>query len=307
MVRPNRTFTLLTVLSLSLIAGGLWSTHHLLLAGAPTLAAGGVLPSFSCLLLPTNDVAPHLASYLFIVATASGALAGCRTLIRQHRGTRALLRACLAARSPRRRTIEKMAQRVGLSGRLDVVALDIATGFCYGYLRPRVLVSTALLELLPPDELEALLLHEREHLRRRDPLKMAVGKLLASTLFFIPALRALYERYLIEKELAADRAAVAEQRGPSCLSAALVRLVERGHGRRPALAAGADEALAARIDALLGEPPRVGVRLGSEGFAASMVAVALTALPLLATPLPVGLIISSHNIVAGCHLPTLRL
>lgn len=300
---PNRTFALLVGLSLSLVVAGLWSIHHLLLAGAPALAVGGTVPSFSCLLLPLgDDLIPHLASYAFLLATAAGAGAGVRALTRQHWRTRALLNTCLAARSRRRRRLESVARRVGLADRLDVVDVAVPTAFCYGYLRPRVLVSTALTALLAPSELEALLLHEREHLRRRDPLKVALGKLLASALFFVPALGGLYQRYLVEKELAADRAAVVAHGGSAGLSAALVRLVELGALPRPSLGAGADEALAARVDSLLGEPVRVGVQFGPGGFAMSVVAVVLAALPLLAAPPPAAGAATSHNIVAGCHL-----
>ena len=304
MARPNLSFALLLGLSLALAAAILWSTHHLLLAGAPTVAAGGPWPSISCLLLPLgDDLVPHLASYAFILATVAGACGALRALVRQHRQTRRLLRACLAMRSSRRVALEPMAHRLGLRSRLDLVELDAPLAFCYGYLRPRVLISTGLLERLAGPELEALLLHERAHLRQRDPLKVALGRLLAAALFFVPIIAALYRRYLVEKELAADGAAIAERGDPSDLSAALVRLVKGGEVHQPVSGVGAGEALEARIDVLIGEPVRVGLSLGPGGLAASTIAGILVALPLLAAPLPPDVVISHHNIVAGCHLP----
>jgi beta-lactamase regulating signal transducer with metallopeptidase domain len=303
--RPDRTLALLAGLSVALIGAIIWSTHHLLLAGVPAYAAGGALPSVSCLLLPlADDLAPHLASYAFMLATAAGAAAGARVLLRQSRSTRALLSACLAVRSPRSRVLDPLERRLQLHGRLDVVDLTEPIAFCYGYIRPRVLVSTGLIDLLPPRELEAVLLHEREHLRRLDPLKVAAGRLLASTGFFVPVLGALYRRFLVEKELAADRAAIAAHGDDVSLSAALIRLVERRATLRPPLGAGAGEALEARIDALLGDPVRRGLQLGAGGFAASLVVASLAALPLLATPLPSDIVASNHNVVAGCHLTT---
>ncbi|GIW07492.1 MAG: hypothetical protein KatS3mg060_2297 [Dehalococcoidia bacterium] len=184
--------------------------------------------------------------------------------------------------------MEPIARRLGLQNRLDLVELDAPLAFCYGYLRPRVLVSTGLLKRLAGPELEALLLHEREHLRQRDPLKVALGRLLASALFFVPIVGALYHRYLVEKELAADGAAIAERGDPTDLSAALVRLVEGGGLRQSVPGIGAGEALEARIDALLGEPVKVGLPLGPGGFAASTIAAILAALPLVAAPPPLG-------------------
>ena len=303
MERPERTFALLTGLSIALIGSIVWSTHHLLLAGAPAYAAGGAWPSASCLLLPlADDLAPHLASYAFMLAALAGATAGARVVLRQARSTRTLLEACLAVRSPQSRVVDLLARRLGLQGHIDVVEVGEPIAFCYGFLRPRVLVSTGLFDLLPPRELEAVLLHEREHLRRFDPLKMALGKLLVSTGFFVPLLGALYRRFLVEKELAADRAVIAEHGDEVSLSSALIRLVERRSTVQPPLVAGAGEALEARIDALLGDPGRRDLQLGAGGFAASLVAIMLAALPLLATPVPTGTVASSHNVVAGCHL-----
>lgn len=303
--RPNRTFALLTTLSGALLGVALWSTHHLLLAGAPAVAAGGAWPGVACLLLPVaDDLAAHVASYAFLLAIGAGLASGLRTLVRQHRQTRLLLRACLAAPSRRHRAAESVARRLGLRGRLDVVDVAAPLAFCYGYLRPRILVSRGLVAALPRRELAALLLHEREHLRQRDPLKVALGKLCASAVFFVPAVGALYRRYLVEKELAADNAAIAAQGSAASLAAALALFLERGAGPgAPALAAGADEALEARLDALLGDPVRLGPQLGHVPLLGSATIILLALLPLLvATPLQGHVTLTSHELVDGCHL-----
>jgi Zn-dependent protease with chaperone function len=301
--RADRAFALLTGLGVALIGAISWSTHHLLLAGAPAYAAGGAWPGVSCLLLPlADDLIPHLASYAFILAMLAGATVGSRAVLRQSRATRALLTACLAVRSLRSGMLEQLEGRLQLRDRLDVVDLAEPIAFCYGYVRPRVLVSTGLIDLLPPHELEAVLLHEREHVRRLDPLKVAVGRVLVSTGFFVPVLGALYRQFLVDKELVADRAVIAAQGDGASLGAALIRLVERRAVIRPPLGAGASEALEARIDALLGDPVRRNLQLGAGGLAVSLVVASLAALPLLATPLPYGIVASSHNVVAGCHL-----
>lgn len=303
MARPNFTFGALLIATAALIAIVGWSTHHLLLAGAPAFAAGGAWPSFSCLLLPLDDdFMPHLASYAFLLAIAMGAVSGGRMLLYQHQHTTLLLQSLLPARSIPDRRLERAVCRTGLGGRLDVVELDTPVAFSYGCLRPRVLVSTGLIELLLPSELEALLLHEREHVRQRDPLKVAVGKLLASTVFFAPLISGLYRRYLVEKELAADRAAVLEQGSAEHLSAALLQLLDHRQLPAPAAGAGAGEALSARVDALLGEPVRLGLQLEPAKLAWSALVVSMAVVTLLAAPLPVDSVASNHNIVSGCHI-----
>jgi len=303
--KPNRTFALLVVLSVALVTVIGWSTHHLLLAGAPALAAGAAWPGFSCLLLPlADDFTAHLASYVFLLAIVMGTVSGLRTLIRQHRQTRDLLRACLATRSPRRRAVDQVAQRLGLDRQVDIADIPGPVAFCYGYLRPRVLISRHLVEMLTGDEMEALLLHEREHVRQRDPLKVAGGELLASAGFFLPILGGLHRRYLIEKELAADRAAITEQGSAASLMAALVRLVDHRAAPETAPPIGAAGALEVRIATLVGDPVRLDLRLGPAGLVGSLVAALLAVLPLLTSPLPVDVAASSHNVVAGCHLAT---
>src|SRR5205085_12662142 len=66
--------------------------------------------------------------------------------------------------------------------------------FCVGLLRPRVYVSTGALAVLDRAALDAMRAHEAHHARRRGPLRLAVGRVLARALFFIPGLTDLSRR-----------------------------------------------------------------------------------------------------------------
>jgi Zn-dependent protease with chaperone function len=90
---------------------------------------------------------------------------------------------------------------------VQVIQLAAPMAFCAGWLRPRVYVSTGVLSRLAPDELAAVLAHERQHKALRDPLRLAVGAVLSQALFFLPVLRPLHERYGDVAELRADAAA----------------------------------------------------------------------------------------------------
>ena len=73
------------------------------------------------------------------------------------------------------------AEPLGIADRLQVIVTADALAVTHGLVRPRVAVSTGLIEALDASELTAVLVHERHHLRRRDPLRLLIERLLAST------------------------------------------------------------------------------------------------------------------------------
>jgi Zn-dependent protease with chaperone function len=302
MVRPNRTFTGLVAVSGALIIVIGWSTRHLLMAGAPGSVSGGPWPELQCLLIPgEQDRVTHLISYVFLAAIGASTASAVVALWRQQRKTRRLLRNCRAAQLIRDGNVHRLERAFGLNGRIDVVDSATKLAFCYGFSRPRVLLTTGLLASLSNGELESLLLHEREHVRQHDPLKVAVGRLLAAVLFFIPVIAALYRRYLVEKELAADQAAVEVQGHARDLASALLHLLEAA-APQSATTAGGAEALDARIAALLGEPLPSQSRLRPSRLAASLVVAILALLPLV-TPLvhAAPSAAPDRDVVHGCH------
>ena len=122
--------------------------------------------------------------------------------------------------------------------------------FCFGLLRPRVYVTTGALAILDEDALEAVLMHERHHARRRDPLRLAVSRVLARALFFLPGLGDLGRQRELLAEISADESAIAPGGASrSALARAMLSFAD---------ATVADESVGfdpARVDHLLGEPP----------------------------------------------------
>lgn len=145
------------------------------------------------------------------------------------------------------------ARRVGIAGHLRVLADYSPLAFTAGLLRPQIWVSSALARGLTADELDAVLWHEREHLLRRDPLRVLIVRVIASFFVIVPLVRVAALRFEVAKELDADRAAVRAQRGPAALAGALMAL-----GARPGsadLAIGAWSMTNVRVDQLCGEEP----------------------------------------------------
>jgi len=74
--------------------------------------------------------------------------------------------------------------------------------FALGLLRPRVVLPA----WLPPEAIPAVLRHEADHVRWRDPLANALVRLVCAVLWPWPHLRCLGALARIEQEVAADRA-----------------------------------------------------------------------------------------------------
>ena len=170
--------------------------------------------------------------------------------------TRRVLRRTLAASQTAGPRLARIAAEAGLSGRIDRVADSAAFTFCHGLLRPRVCISSGLVELLDDGELLAVLDHEAHHGRHRDPLKILLGRSLASGLFFLPLAGALRNAYLAGKELSAD-AAACRRGGELPLASALLKMLGAERPVWPAgvLAIGAMSPTEARLRQLVESRP----------------------------------------------------
>lgn len=163
-----------------------------------------------------------------------------------------------------------------MSGRIDLVAVDEPLALTYGFVRPRVAVSTALVDAASsPAELRAVLEHEAYHARNLDPPKLLLARWLETVFFYLPVLRDLRSRYLLTRELAADRRA-AERCGVPPLARALLNV---GTTQRFGVAAGAalggTELLPARIAQLESGAAPAGPPLSRSGVTMSGIAMGL--------------------------------
>jgi Zn-dependent protease with chaperone function len=154
-----------------------------------------------------------------------GGLAG----VKQVRRTRTVLRDIL--REPRwalPQPVAEVAVHLGIERRLDTIANPIPEAFCYGLFRPRICITSGLVEALSLAELEAVLRHERHHLRCYDPLRIVIWTIISKTYWWLEA--EARQAHLC-RELAADRAVITEQ-GPVPLASALYKLLTLSHLQR---------------------------------------------------------------------------
>ncbi len=197
----------------------------------------------------------ELTAVSAVAASAALALVGAvRTVRPAVRGAALLRRLLRSAGQPPPAPVRAAAQRLGVDGRVDIVAVGEAFAVTHGLWRPRILLSTGLVEALDTAELTAVLAHERHHLDARDPLRVLGGRLLGGYGWFLPVLAWWMRRAAVRREVAADRAATTRA-GVAAVAGALLKLADRP---TPAAVAAANPAgnLPERIAHLEGQPPR---------------------------------------------------
>jgi len=213
--RADRAFWSIVALAVGVGAGawavlccGLWALIHQAAAhGWSSLARVSLLPAYA------------LVTFLGIaLVTASTAAT------KQFAATRRLRRYVSTHLVVTPSELEDAAQRAGAPGRVDLVEVPQPFSFTYAAVRPRVVISTGLLGTTTIDELDAVIAHEVHHVRAADPLKLVVARTIRGSLFVLPSLDNLVDRYLIARELAADRRAV-KRVGVPALAGALAKAV----------------------------------------------------------------------------------
>ena len=170
--------------------------------------------------------------------------------------TRSTLKRVLSHRTTVKGRTLRIAAELGLERRLDLVIDPTVFTFCHGLLRPRVCVSSGLVRRLSDDELRAVLTHEAHHVRHWDPIKILIGRTIASGLFFLPLAGALRSGYSAGKEICADSDAAALGGGLPLARALYVMLAApRPEWPAGVLAIGALNPTEARLRGIL-EPER---------------------------------------------------
>lgn len=218
----------------------------------------------------------------FAAVSAIGVVLASRAVYRQARATRQLHHLVLA----RQLVADEKLTRLAEQRRVQVEVVDAPEpySFSYGLLSPRVVVSRGLLESLEPDELDAVLVHERYHVRNLDPLKILIARTLPAVFFFLPVLRELQRRYVAGRELAADRSAI-RACGRHSVAGALYKVVAGPPSTvlGAAAAIGGPDLLEVRVAQLETEcePPQPRLSPPTIGF--SVVASAVMVLGLVST------------------------
>jgi beta-lactamase regulating signal transducer with metallopeptidase domain len=109
---------------------------------------------------------------------------------------------------------------------------DLERPSVIGFFAPRILIPEWLFARLTPGELDQIVLHETEHLRRRDDWSNLLQKLCLVLFPLNPGLAWIERRLCREREMACDDGVVHITRAPRAYAACLASIAERGLQRR---------------------------------------------------------------------------
>lgn len=206
-----------------------------------------------------------------LLASAWGAVAlvgiGRRLLgVRAARGR--ALAGCRNREVPARvqRLVRRLAVQVHICPPPVALSDEVAGGATVvGIRRPLIVLDRRLAADLDRRELEGVLAHELAHVTRRDNLVALLVGIVRDLTFFVPGGRWALRQLHVERELAADQAAVGMTGRPASLASGLLKVIE---GPAPAAATAAlapSGTLVDRVRYLVDERPPTGrMRSGVE-------------------------------------------
>jgi beta-lactamase regulating signal transducer with metallopeptidase domain len=199
-------------------------------------------------LFPWLDVAWLLGVAFLSIRT----IGGWRILQRLRRS--ALVEAPEAVRA----TFARLCQRLGIESPVSLRISEHVQGpLAMGIIRSLIILPASAVMALSPQQLEAVLAHELEHVRRADYFWNLIQTTVETLFFFHPAVWWLGSRLRQQRELCCDDAAVQACSDPLIYATALLRLEER-RSQQLGLAMALDghrspSGLRARISRVLGE------------------------------------------------------
>ncbi len=234
---------------LALIAG-----VALLLRLAPRVSAAvrfavwafafGLAATMPLLHLSVSVSRPHAASAMVQLGAGWGfAIASIWAIFMLARGAQLLMHAIHLRRIwrhaqplPMEGSIHALLQKSGRRTVEVCTSADVDSPSVIGFFSPRLLIPEWLFAKLAPSDLQQIVLHECEHLRRRDDWINLLQKVGVALFPLNPALLWVDRRLSLERELACDAGVVASTTAPFEYAHCLTRLAEhRLHRRTVAL------------------------------------------------------------------------
>lgn len=116
-------------------------------------------------------------------------------------------------------------EKLTLINKTHLIESEKQFAFCLGVRRPKIYISTNLVNALTIQELEAVLRHERCHLNNRDTLTMLIASIGESLLPFFPLFSDFLKNFRIEKEIRADAEAIKGQGSEKSLISVIKKLL----------------------------------------------------------------------------------
>lgn len=175
------------------------------------------------------------------------------------------------------RVLDRLKARISISQPVRLlVSGRVQAPAAMGWLRPIVLAPLGALTGLPAGQMEALLLHELAHIRRRDYLVHILQSAVEAVFFYHPAVWWISGHMGAERELCCDDIAVSVT-GDAVDYARALAAFDSAPWAQPSLMAANGGSLADRIARLLGQPRTSRASSCGPGTAAMLILVAIGA------------------------------
>ncbi len=169
---------------------------------------------------------------------------------------------------------------------ITVITSEAPIALTYGLIKPKVVLSTALVNMLTEEELRAVICHEQFHQQHRDPLKKFLITLFVAAIWYVPILKWVSKHYQTLREIEADKFAMLQTNNMLDLSSALLKLLKNEHRQRHAFAVSfADTSVNDRIQHILSPEKEVHATLPVGTILYSVfIVLGLTVMFTVATP-----------------------
>lgn len=112
-------------------------------------------------------------------------------------------------------------------GQLQIISYKAPIAMTIGLWKPRMILSTGLMDMLEPNELHAVIEHEKCHIRYRDPLSIFLLSMISKSMWYIPIFAWMADKYPIMIELRADKYAITQMKQSAHLGSALLKLLKQ--------------------------------------------------------------------------------
>lgn len=128
--------------------------------------------------------------------------------------------------STRFSVLEKIKTKYSLQNKIIVFNYTSPVAFCMGIIKPKIYLSSQLLKIMSPVEIETIVLHEKQHLKRDDNFVLLLLQIIKNTFFFFPIIGDFVNFFNVRKEIKADCGVVKELGQKDTLISALRKVID---------------------------------------------------------------------------------
>lgn len=167
-------------------------------------------------------------------------------------------------------TIQVVMKRIGIEKMVHVVEDGKPFAYCVGIRHPRIYISTGLIDISTPEEMEIILRHELYHIEHHHLVVRFVIEVFRTFFLFIPVFSDLLRHIIIRQEIEADKAAISVVGTQKPLVDILAKLIRYEQSQYAAVAAIVDSfSLEERVYSLTNAQPSSSPLITWSAFARS--------------------------------------